>query len=376
MRILFVITRAERGGAQVHVLDLISNMPRRYESSVVTGEDGFLIEECKKCGVAVHIIPDLVQPIHPLNDLKALIALVKHINTEKPDVVHAHTSKAGLLARIAAWFTGTPVIFTVHTWSFADGLPLLQRWIAIPLEWIAAARKGKIITVSEANQKVAEQMRIGRKDDLHTIWNGIPDVPLRANPGSHQVKQLIMVARFVPQKDHRLLLLALKGIEANWNLMFVGDGPYLKEIQNMAAELGLDRRIQFLGNRSDIPELLAESDIFLLPSNWEGLPISILEAMRAGLPVIATNVGGVAEAVTDGVTGFLVAAQDVDQLRTRLRELMESPDLMFRMGQNGRDRYEADFQIESMVKRTVSIYEEVAGSALRVSPDESFSNTR
>ena len=225
MRILYVITKAKCGGAQVHVLDLISNLPRQFVPIVAAGEVGFLVEQCKKFGVAVHIIPDLVQPIRPFKDLKALISLIKLLRREKPDVVHAHTSKAGLLARFAARLTGTPVVFTVHTWSFAEGLPLFQRWIAIPLEWIAAALRGKIITVSEANRERAKEMGIGRKNDLLTIWNGIPDVPLRANPGSREVKRLIMVARFVPQKDHRLLLHALRGIESDWNLMLVGDGP-------------------------------------------------------------------------------------------------------------------------------------------------------
>jgi glycosyltransferase involved in cell wall biosynthesis len=376
MKILYVITRAERGGAQVHLLDLISNLPGQYEPIVSAGEDGFLLEQCKQMGVAVSIIPSLVQPVHLLKDLQALIGLIKQLRRVKPDVVHAHTSKAGLLARFAAYITGTPVVFTAHTWSFARGLPLLQQWIAIPLEWIAAALGGKIITVSEANHERAEEMRIGRKTDLLTIWNGIPDVRARANPGTHRVKRLIMVARFVPQKDHRLLLQALRGVRNAWSLALVGDGPCRKEIEDLAGDFGLDDRIQFLGDRSDIVGLLADADIFLLPSRWEGLPISILEAMRAGLPVIASDVGGVAEAVTDGTTGFLVASQDAEQLRGRLQQMIDSPELMARMGRNGRNRYEADFQVESMVKRTISVYEEAVGAALPVSMDQSFSNTR
>ena len=376
MRILFVITRAELGGAQVHVLDLVSNLPRQYEPIVAAGEDGFLLEQCRKLGAAVHIVPDLVQPIRPRKDLKALFALVKLFRNEKPTLVHAHTSKAGLLARFAARITGTPVVFTAHTWSFADGLPFLQRWIAIPLEWIAAALGGKIITVSQANQEKAERMWIGRKKDLLTIWNGIPDNPVRANPGSHRGTRLIMVARFVPQKDHQSLLRALTGIQGDWSLMLVGDGPCRNEIQEMAVNLGLAQRIHFLGDRSDIAQLLAESDIFLLPSKWEGLSISILEAMRTGLPVIATDVGGVSEAVTHGVTGFLVPPQDTAQLRTRLRQLMASRDLMFKLGRNGRGRYEADFKVESMVKRTVSVYENSVRPRLQVALDESFSNSQ
>src|ERR1700687_2479125 len=273
MKILYVITKAERGGAQVHVLDLIANLPQHYVPIVAAGQDGFLLEQCKNLGIAVQIIPDLVQPISPLKDLKALIGLIALLRRVKPDVAHAHTSKAGLLTRFAAWLTGIPVIFTIHTWSFAEGLPFFQRWIAIPLEWIAAALRGKIITVSRANQEKAKERRIGRSNDLLTIWNGIPDAPTRANPGSHQAKRMIMVARFVPQKDHELLLHALSEIENDWSLALVGDGPGRDGIEKMTAQLGLDHRIQFLGDRSDVAELLAEADIFLLATKWEGLPI-------------------------------------------------------------------------------------------------------
>ena len=359
MKLLYVITLAERGGAQVHLLDLVANLPAGFSPVIATGEPGFLCDEAAKLGIPVHLVPELTHPIHPVQDFRALLAIARLIRREMPDVVHAHTSKAGLLARFAARLAATPVVLTAHTWSFADGIPCLQRWISIPLERLAAALAGKIITVSQANTVLALKKSIAKQQALIRIWNGVPDVPGRALPGSRKTVTLITTARFAPQKDHGLLLEALTSIEGDWRLLLVGDGPTRRQIDKEANDLGLARRIEFLGERDDIQSLLTAADLFVLPSKWEGLPLSILEAMRAGLPVIATNIGGVGEAVTDGVTGYLTAPGDAAQLRHRLQHLIRSPELLATMGAAARQRYEQDFRIETMVQKTVAVYRDV-----------------
>lgn len=361
MKILYVITRSECGGAQVHLLDLIENLPSGFSPMIVTGEKGFLCEEAEKLGVPIRYVPELTQPINPVKDFRALLAIMRIIRAELPDVIHAHTSKAGLLARFAARLTGTPVVFTAHTWSFADGLPRLQRLISIPLERLAAAT-GKIITVSEANTALAVENSISPKSAFTLIWNGVPDAVARATPGTRHKLILITAARFAPQKDHLLLLEALTTVEGDWRLLLVGDGPTRPQVEQAVKELGLSDRIEFLGLRDDIEHLLANADVFVLPSKWEGLPLSILEAMRAGLPVIATDTGGVAEAVTDGVTGYLTAPGDAAQLSQRIQELISSRHLLTTMGWASRRRYEQDFQIEVMVKKTVAVYHEVVSA--------------
>ena len=352
MKILYVITLAERGGAQVHLRDLVANLPSGFSAVIATGERGFLCDEAAKLDVPVHVIPDLIHPIHPLKDSRALLAIARLIRREVPDVVHAHTSKAGLLARFAAKLAATPAVFTAHTWSFADGIPRLQRWLSIPLERLASVASSKIITVSQANTVLALKKSVSNETALIRIWNGVPDLPGRAHPGSRPQATLITAARFVPQKDHLLLLSALREIEGNWRLLLVGDGPLRSRVEQAARDYGLSSRIHFLGQRDDIHSLLTSADLFILPSKWEGLPLSILEAMRAGLPVIATEIGGVAEAVTDGVTGYLTTPGDAAQLRTRIQKLISSPDLLASMSLAARSRYEHDFRIETMVHKT------------------------
>lgn len=359
MKILYVITRSDHGGAQVAVLDLIHHLPPGFHPVVAAGESGYLQDECEKAGVPFRYVPGLVQPIAPILDLCALMQLTSLIWSEKPTLVHSHTSKAGMLARLAARITGTPSVFTAHTWSFDEGVPSMRRRISVPLERLGAALGGKIITVSDANTRKALRHSITSQKNMVRVWNGVPDTPLRARPGTTTPLTMITIARMVHQKDHATLLHAVSTLEGNWRIQLVGDGPERTALEALTAELGLTQRVTFFGERQDVAHLLSQADIFILPSKWEGLPISILEAMRAGLPVIASDVGGVSEAVIGGETGFLTRPRDVDHLRAQIRHLIETPHVLARIGKAGRERYEREFRIEVTARKTVEIYEEV-----------------
>jgi len=358
MKILYLITRSERGGAQIHLLDILKNLPSGCRPIVATGESGYLVQEARQLGIPVHHIPHLRQPISPANDFLACREIRALIKRESPDLVHAHTSKAGLLGRVAGRLTGTPTIFTAHTWSFADGISSFQRRVSIPIERFAGRIGGKVITVSRANEEIARRENITDDANLLTIWNGIPDTELRATPGSAEVPTIVMVARFAAQKDQMSLVQALSGIDQPWRLRLVGDGPTRPLIEAVAETLGLSARIDFLGDRGDIAEVLASSDLFVLSTKWEGLPLSILEAMRAGLPVISSNVGGCSEAVEHGKTGFLTAPANVKQLRESLENALSSKSLLKAMGQAGRNRFHRDFRIESMMSKLLDVYHE------------------
>jgi len=169
-----------------------------------------------------------------------------------------------------------------------------------------------------------------------------------------------MVARFERQKDHATLLQALAGLAHRaWELELIGDGPLRPEAAALTRALGIGDRVHFLGARRDVAERLACQQAFLLISNWEGFPRSILEAMRAGLPVVASDVGGVREAVVDGSTGLLVPRGNPDALRERLDVLLQDPTLRSRFGQAGRARYEERFTFDRMLEQTLAIYRDV-----------------
>ena len=308
MKLLYIITRAEHGGSQSHVAALLEGFQNALDMTLAVGEEGVLTQQARALGVGVHILPSLVRPVAPAKDAKAVGEALRCVEAVKPDLVHLHTSKAGFVGRAAARRAGVPAVFTAHGWGFAEGVPWRRKGVMLFNEWLTAKWTQKIITVSEADRRLALRHRVVERDKLETIHNGIADTPQRASPEGGEPVTVVMVARFMPQKDHHLLLEALAGIDPDtYRLLLVGDGPGRPQAEAHARVLGL-HNVTFLGTRDDVLDLLARSHVFVLPTKWEGFPISILEAMRAGLPVIASDVGGVREAVGEGRDGVFGAA--------------------------------------------------------------------
>jgi glycosyltransferase involved in cell wall biosynthesis len=360
IKIMYLITRAERGGAQAHLADLLKGFHKDFDVSLLVGQEDFLTDHARALDVQVRILPDLVQPVAPTKDVQAVRQAVGIMRELKPDLVHCHSSKAGLVGRIVASALGISAVFTAHGWSFAEGVSRKRKSFTIPSEWLAAHLGQKIITVSEQDRKLALLYGIASQDKLVTIHNGVPDTHHRASPGQGETVRIAMVARFAPPKDHVLLLRALANTPSPpFEIFFIGDGPTRPDVEKEAASLGLQDQVKFLGTRNDVPELLSKAHIFVLPSNWEGFPISILEAMRAGLPVVASDVGGVSEAVTDGETGSLVPRGNVDVLRDRLLALLHNPPLRVQLGMVGRRRFESNFTFGHMLEKTLGVYDEV-----------------
>ncbi|MDQ2900361.1 MAG: glycosyltransferase, partial [Acidobacteriota bacterium] len=282
MKILYLITRAELGGAQVHVHDLLKGFRNSCDLFLGVGEEGYLTEAAAGLNVPYAFIPELVQPISPLQDAKAFARIARLIRSFEPDLVHAHTSKAGILGRAAARWMGVPAVFTAHTWSFAEGTSWKWKAVGLPSEKLMARWGAKTITVSDANRSIALSRGVGNRNNLVTVHNGISDTPFRAASGVNPEPRIVMVARCARQKSQIMLLRAMAPVNLPFQLIFVGDGPTRSHLENEAARLGLADRTEFLGNRRDVAEILSGADIFALPTNWEGFPLSILEAMRSG----------------------------------------------------------------------------------------------
>lgn len=363
MKVLYLVTRADRGGAQIHILDLIGGFRDRCEIEVAAGEDGFLLEEARRMHVRCHVIPHLGHSMRPLDDLRALretIALFCRVN---PDVVHAHTSKAGVVGRLAAWICHIPAVFTAHTWCFAEGTSWKWKMFGGPFERLAGMAGGPIINVSEANRDLALRYRVAPPERLEIIHNGIAWEPLAAQPPAPGDPVIAMVARFVPQKNQAMLLDAATRIRKPFRIQFVGGGPTLPGVRRRAEKLGLSSRVEFLGERSDVSELLRRASIFALPTHWEGFPLSILEAMRAGLPIVASDVGGVSEAVADGQNGYLTARHDTSAFARALEVLLADEGQRARMARVSRSMFEERFTAEHMIGRTWSLYKSALGTA-------------
>jgi glycosyltransferase involved in cell wall biosynthesis len=365
MHVAFIVTRGDAvGGATVHVRDLARYlMDHGHRATVLIGAapSGDAIAEMRRYQIPCAPIQSLRRSIHALHDLSAVGEIKRALQRVQPDLVSTHTAKAGILGRLAARAAGIPALFTPHGWAITDRISAAGGRIFRLAERVAAPMAHTIVNVCEAERQLAMDHAIAGSEKLAVIHNGVRDIAtsLLARP-SIDPPRLTMVARFEAPKDHELLLRALVPLrQFDWKLDFIGNGPLEDSIRTFAIDLGLLPRIHFAGHSVNTAEHLSQSQIFVLTSKSEGFPRSILEAMRAGLPVIASDVGGVREAVADRVTGLVVPRGEVTGLTGALSTLILSPTLRRAYGRAGRLRYEQNFTFDLMAAKTMALYETV-----------------
>lgn len=364
--LLYIITKSELGGAQGNVYDLINNFCKDFEVHLATGSHGVLTEKVSALGVPVHIIANLTRDIQLFGDITAIKECISLINKIQPDLIHAHSSKAGIVARVAGWICKVPVVFTAHGWGFTPGTPNKRRMVALIAEKLLASLTAKLICVSGNDRQLALSLGVGNENSLAVVRYGINNISVTSANPSQQPPRLIMVARFNEQKDQITLLKAIAQLkDESIHLDLVGSGPFWESCKALAQLLKIENQVSFLGDRRDVADLLAQSQIFILSTNYEGLPISILEAMRAGLPIIATSVNGIPEEVVHGETGLLVPHQDVQALADALHTLIQSSEIRQQMGKAGRQKFEQEFTIERMVDETRAIYEQILDNTIK-----------
>ena len=365
MKILFLIARADTvGGAQVHVKDLaISLQQDNHKVLVLTGAKGVYNDILKQQGVESVACQTLYPQINPLKDGKSLRFIIEIIKEFQPDLLSIHSSKTGILGRIASKITDVPCLFTAHGWSFTSGVPEPSRSIYQWIEKQTAPLANKIVCVSECDRNIAIKAGI-ESDRLITVHNGMKDISTipRATPSEDNPVKILMVARFGAQKDHLSLIEAFKNISGA-ELILVGDGSSEQEMKTLVARLDLAEKVKFLGLRKDVPEIMAQAQVYALISHWEGLPRTIIEAMRAGLPVVASDVGGVRELVDDGETGYVIPRSDRKSLADKLTKLVADAQLRAKMGELGRQKYDSQFKFQYMYEKTFNTYQEIVKAA-------------
>jgi glycosyltransferase involved in cell wall biosynthesis len=337
-RLLILITLSELGGAQTAVSLLLPGLVDRFEVTVAAQGCGPLCDAAEAAGVRYVELAHIRRPIHPWQDVLGLVELVRLCRRLRPDIVHAHSSKVGVLGRLAAWLASVPVrVYTVHGWSFAAYDGLLGR-VYLRLERLMRPLTTAVVCVAEATRRQGLAARACDPSRSVVIHNAVEVGSFGARVESTGPPRIVSVGRFAYPKDFATLLESLTLLDADYHVALVGDGPDRAEVAAAAEARGLSDRVELLGAQSNVAELLARSGVFVLSSRSEGFPVSILEAMAAGLPVVATDVGGVAEAVTDGETGILVPAADPQALAGALEGLVADVDLRRRLGAAGRAR--------------------------------------
>jgi glycosyltransferase involved in cell wall biosynthesis len=357
-RVAFVITRSDEvGGAQQHVQLLArALLDAGHVAHVFVGGDGAWCRRLDEAQVPYTSLPSLRNAVRPWVDGPAYVEIRRALRAFRPDLVSTHSTKAGWLGRAAARQLGLALVHTAHGQLYSLGTMTPARravWLA---EKVFASGCGAIIYVSHYDRRVALRRGIGMPHQHAVVHNALPDLELRAEP-SEAPPRVLMVARLARPKDPVLALDALAQLrEHPWHFTLVGDGPMRPEVEARLASLQLQDRVTLAGTVDDVPERLAASQVFLLASRREGFPVSVLEAMRAGLPVVSTDAGGVSEAVADGLTGFVTPRDDAAALADALRALVTNAELRARMGAAGRARYEAEFSFPKHLRRIWGVY--------------------
>jgi glycosyltransferase involved in cell wall biosynthesis len=387
LRVLNIITRMIRGGAQeTAMLQAALLDPERFQCEILTGpetgSEGSLQEETRARGIPLHVEPSLVRAVRPWQDLRALKRIEARLRGGRYDIVHTHTSKAGVLGRVAARRAGVPVVVhTAHGWAFhvrGGGY-----WA--PIERWCARRCDAIVVVSRTDETSGLAHGVGVPSQYHLIRSGIELDTFRA-PGvtrdemrrrlgwRPQAFVVGMVGRLSPQKAPLDLVAAFARIAAErpeLELALIGDGPLRADVDRAFESAGLAGRVHRLGLRADVPQLLVALDALALTSRWEGMPRVFPQAMAARLPILATAVNGAREAVVAGETGLLVPPGDVAAIAAALRELATDPARARRMGEAGARRAE-EFSAELMARQLEALYESLwerrTGAAPRPHP--------
>ena len=362
--VLFLITRMDqRGGAQNYLIHLALGVQRLgWKVKILAGATGPLCDQLEEAGIQCEPLPGLCRGFSLKGDYQAFQALRRYIREERPDIISAHTSKAAFLGRLAGWREKIPVSATPHGLRIGRGISLPIR-LAVYLSECVVSRLGQqeVIMVSRAEAQLAKRGRCIPPSRLRVIPIGLPDVPPTASQNNRDpVVRLAMVARFQAPKDHITLMQALRLLPADtprWSLHLAGDGPEKERVEEVFRKSFDREQVEFAGEVEDVSSLLNKVDLLILSSRSESFPLSLLEGMRAGLPILATKVGGIGEMVEEGVTGLLVPPANPEAMARALSGLLADADRRRKMGEEGRRRFQKLFGLDAMITATVHSWE-------------------
>jgi lipopolysaccharide/colanic/teichoic acid biosynthesis glycosyltransferase/glycosyltransferase involved in cell wall biosynthesis len=385
--VMIVITRGEAGGAQSHVRDLCQALQARVQFTVVIGgpvQESVLGRELAALGITVCPMPDMVESLNPLKLWPAVQQLTELIHTHQPDLVHGHSAIGGLVARVAAHRAHAPAVYTVHGFGFKPEVPLVRRTAAAMAERMMARWTTHMICVSKYERELAFDLAI-EPERVHVIANGIARLPEPAaaentdatpTQNSSAMPRLIMVARMKSPKRHDVLLQALAKVRNTLGhelpVTFAGDGPLSAKLHTQAKELNLEN-ITWAGDVSQVSELLTQHEVFVLLSDHEGMPITVLEAMRAGLCVLASSLPGIREQINAYQDGILVA-NTPDAVAEKLLQLVRDPHMRKRLGRAAQQKFEDSFTADTMAERVLQVYRQCTLEAIET-PTTATANT-
>ncbi len=386
-KILYVITKSVWGGAQKYVYDLAANLPKEhFEVIVAAGASGPLFQKLRDAEIRTISILGLQRDVAFLNECRASWELFKIIRHEKPAIVHLNSTKTGIIGALVARVYNflcllnseqrTRIIFTVHGWGFNEDRTLPVRALIFFASWCASLFHDAVILINTNDLRQARKFIPRRKCTF--ILNGfcppkfLPRFEARAYL-ERLLKQTFtdtmvfigIIAELTKNKGFTYLIEALNQIKSKmqnskFRVVIIGEGEDRLTLENMIAHYGLAKIIFLPGFLPDASRYLSAFDLAVLPSIKEGLPYAILEAMAAGVPVVATRVGGIPDLVIHGKTGLLVPPKDATSLANALDQLLKDSQTRTAYGELGRAHWAAHFTLAKMITQTKTLYDQLA----------------
>lgn len=371
-KILYLITKSNWGGAQRYVYDLAAGLPQNeFEAVVALGGDGPLAERLRESGIRVISIPSLQRDISLIKECVAFVEIANIIRTEEPDILHINSSKAGILGALLGRLLLVPkIIFTSHGWAFNEERPGWQKVILKTIHWLTVLLAHQTIAVSEELKRQMDWP--GTQNKMSVIHNGRSVTGLLSKDEARtylceRFPQLlpyqndfwsITIGELHPVKRHEAVIDAIKELietEPNTRHLIIGEGGERKALEEQIEKLNLVDHVFLLGAIDEAAKYLKAADMFILASRSEGMPYVLIESLFAGLPVVATRVGGIPEVIDHNVEGLLTPPLDNKALFEAILSLRQGPELRSRLGEKALEKSQ-EFSLEKTLEKTLSLY--------------------
>lgn len=369
MRRCLMVFEPPDGGVAENVARLASGLRAHgWEPWAAGPGESPFYETLAEAGVPIARLPFQRGYGRPLLDAQAFRRVAGILERHRFDLVHAHSAKAGVLARLATRVVPTPTVYSPHCFPFVGPWGFTRRTFATGLERLLGSSTEAVLCVADQERRLALANGVARDEQLHVVYNGsapcveglAPDQDLKAFASEGPIAGCIAVLR--PQKGVHFFVDAAALVFSELpdaRLAVIGNGELRQELEAQGRDLGLDGRLRFFDYAGPAARQLSVLDVFVLPSLWEAFPISVLEAMACGVPPVATDVGGTGEAIEDGVSGLLCPPHDHAALAEQIVALLKDPGRRAAMSDAGRRRHHELFGLERMVAQTAAVYDRV-----------------
>ena len=352
-KIVVIITRSEIGGAQKYVLSMTQTLAEKFDFRIIVGSEGYLADALRKSGIEVHVIKSL----NSLNIINAVYSLRRLLTELNPVLVNTHSTLASVYGRIAADRKSMPVIYSVHGWFFAENAVSLRKWFGPFVERLLKRYTTFWITETRRDQLTGLSKRVIRSEaDSEVVPNGIPTPVQRPLELSADSKNIAFVGRISYQKNPKLALQVMSLLPPHYRLTLYCDDAQNPELASWLSKLELHDRVNVVDDEQDTSSIIGSYDLLMVTSRYEGMPLSIIEAMSAGLPVICPDVCGLDELVRDGQNGFLVTSEEAAEYAAKVQKILEDTELHSRMSNRSTELFQSRHKLKEMTGKIDRIF--------------------